>query len=107
MGVAEAVSSLFAILCFLPLSQIWSYEFFFLSKGIRRAQICLTVQQILGNFIKRRDQSCSKDLYVLCRKTVCSGIELRSIGIERDQSCSKDLYVLCRKTVRSGIELRI
>ena len=61
---------------FLPLSQIWSYDFF-LSKGIRRAQICLTVQQILGNSTKRRDQSYSKDLYILCRKTVRSGIELR------------------------------
>ena len=28
IGVAEAVSSPFAILCFVPLSQIWSYEFF-------------------------------------------------------------------------------
>ena len=27
-GVTKAVSSLFSILCFLPLSQIWSYEFF-------------------------------------------------------------------------------
>ena len=59
------------------ISNLVLWIFFFLSKGIRRAQICLTVQQILGNFIKRRDQSCSKDLYVLCRKTVRSGIELR------------------------------
>ena len=27
IGVKEAISSLFAILCFLPLPQIWSYEF--------------------------------------------------------------------------------
>ena len=60
---------------------------FFLSKGIRRAQICLTVQQILGNFIKRRDQSCSKDLYVLCRKTVRSGIELRIWACVNFQLC--------------------
>ena len=32
IGVAEAVSSLFAILYFLPLSQIWSYEFFFIKR---------------------------------------------------------------------------
>ena len=30
-GVAKAVSSLFAILCHLFLSQIWSYKFFFIN----------------------------------------------------------------------------
>ena len=48
--VTKAVSSLFSILCFLRLSQIWSYEFFFFyQQELRRAQIYLTVQQILGN----------------------------------------------------------
>ena len=60
---------------------------FFLSKGIRRAQICLTVQQILGNSTKRRDQSYSKDLYILCRKTVRSGIELRIWACVNFQIC--------------------
>ena len=45
----RAVSSLFAILCVLPLSQIWSYDHFFFQQALGRAQICLTVQQILGN----------------------------------------------------------
>ena len=31
MGVTKAVSSLFANLCLLPLSQIWSYEMFSLT----------------------------------------------------------------------------
>ena len=44
IGVAEAVSSPFAILCFVPLSQIWSYEFFY-QLELRRA-LSLTVQQI-------------------------------------------------------------
>ena len=48
-GVTKAVSSLFVILCFLRLSQIWSYEFFFCQQAPGRAQICLTVHQISGN----------------------------------------------------------
>ena len=47
IGVAGAVSSLFAILCFLPLSQIWSCDFFY-QLGLRRA-LSLTVQQILDS----------------------------------------------------------
>ena len=31
-GVTKAVSSLFAILCYLSLSQIWSYELFFINR---------------------------------------------------------------------------
>ena len=46
IGVAGAVSSLFASLCFLPPSQIWSCDFFFYQLGLRRA-LSLTVQQIL------------------------------------------------------------
>ena len=38
---------LFAVFCFLPLSQIWSHEFLFYQKALGRAQICLTIQQIL------------------------------------------------------------
>ena len=47
IGVTKVVSSLFAILCFLSLSQIWSY--FFYQQALGRARICLTVQQILEN----------------------------------------------------------
>ena len=49
--VIKAVSSQFQFLCFLRLSQIWSYKyiFFFNQQELRRAQIYLTVQQILGN----------------------------------------------------------
>ena len=35
----RAVSSLFAILCVLPLSQIWSYDHFFFQQALGRAQI--------------------------------------------------------------------
>ena len=48
--VTKAVSLLFAILCYLSLSQIWSYEFFY-QHTLGRAQMCLMVQQILGNSI--------------------------------------------------------
>ena len=44
-GVTKAVFSLLAILCFLPLSQIWCYDFFY-QQALGRAQICLTIQQI-------------------------------------------------------------
>ena len=50
-GVAKAVSSLFAILCHLFLSQIWSYEFFLSTCTRKGTNICLMVQQILGNSI--------------------------------------------------------
>ena len=49
-GITKAASSLFAILCHLSISQIWSYEFFY-QKALGRAQICLMVRQILGNSI--------------------------------------------------------
>ena len=51
IGATKVVSSLFAILCF-PLSQIWRYEFFFYQQALGRAQICLTVQEILGHSIE-------------------------------------------------------
>ena len=34
MEVTKATSWLSAILCFLPLSQIWSYEFFFYQQAL-------------------------------------------------------------------------
>ena len=49
--VRKAIFLLFAVLCFLSLTQIWWYEFFFefYWQALGRTQICLMVQQILGN----------------------------------------------------------
>ena len=66
---------LFAILCFLPLPQIWSDEFF-LSTSNRGAQIWLTIQKILGNFTKGNAMKILPHL--LCHKTLCNEIELCS-----------------------------
>ena len=77
IGVTKEVSSPFAMLCFLPPSQIWSYEFFSSSgtrKGANKFQLW------------KRDQSCSKDPYFLCRKTLRNGLRLR-----------QDLYLSMRK----------
>ena len=52
IGVTKVVSSLFAILCFLSLSQIWPYDFSY-QQALGRPQICLTVQQMLGNSTQR------------------------------------------------------
>ena len=49
--VAEAVSSPFAILCFVPLSQIWSYEFF-LSTGTKKGTKFNGPANFLGNSTK-------------------------------------------------------
>ena len=76
-GVTKAVSSLFAILCHLFLSQIWSYEFF-LSKGTRKGTNMFNGPANLTKFhLRKRNKSCSKDPYFLCRKTLRNGIELR------------------------------
>ena len=68
IAVPKAVSSLFAILCLLPLFQKLSCELF-RKQALGRAKICIAVQQFLG----KRDNSYSKDL---CRKTLRNGIEL-------------------------------
>ena len=48
--VTKAVSSLFSIFCFLRLKfGPMNFFFFFYQQELRRAQIYLTVQQILGN----------------------------------------------------------
>lgn len=75
IGVIEAVFSLFAILCFLPLSKIWYYAFF--STGTRKGTNVFNVSANLRKFYwTKRDKSYSKDLYFLCRKTLRNGIEL-------------------------------
>ena len=68
IAVPKAVSSLFAILCLLPLFQMWSCELF-RQQALGRIKICIAVQQFLG----KPDNSYSKDL---CRKTLRNGIEL-------------------------------
>ena len=61
--VTKAVSSLFSILCFLRLSQIWSYEFFFfLSTGTKKGTNIFNSPANLRKFHRRkRNESCSKD----------------------------------------------
>ena len=69
-GVTKAVSSLFAILCFLRLSQIWPDEYF-LSTGTRKGTKMFNGPANLRKFHRRkRNKSCSKDRYFLCHKTL-------------------------------------
>ena len=76
-GVTKAVSSLFATLCHLFLSQIWSYELF-LSTGTRKGTNIFNSPTNLRKFhLRKRHKSGSKDPYFLCRKTLRNGIELR------------------------------
>ena len=75
--VKKAVSSLFAILCYLPLSQIWSYELF-LSTGAREGTNMFNGPTNLWKFhLWKRDKSCPKDPYFVCRKTLWNWKELR------------------------------
>ena len=84
--VTKAVFSLFSFLCFLPLSQIWSYEIF-LSTGTREGTNMFNGPANPRKFHPwKRDKSYSKDPYYLCRKTVRNGIKLR-----------QDLYPCMRK----------
>ena len=65
IGVTEAVSTLFVILCFLPLSQIWSYQFL-LSTGTGEGTNMFNGLENLKKFQrKKRNQSCSKDPHFL------------------------------------------
>ena len=67
IGVKEAISSLLAILCFLPLPQIWSYEFL-LSTGTGEGTNMFNGPANLKRFhLKKRDQSSSKDPHFLYR----------------------------------------
>ena len=81
LRIAKAVSSLCTILCFLPLSQIWSYEFF-LPTGTKKGTNMFNGPANLRKFHRRkRDKSCSKDPYFLYRKTSCNGKKLVKIYI--------------------------
>ena len=55
MGVTKAVSSLFANLCFLPLSQIWSYEIFPVT-GTRKGTNSLNAPPNLRKFHRRKHE---------------------------------------------------
>ena len=72
MGVLGAVSSLFAILCFLRLFQIWSLWIFFY-QGTRKGTNMFNGPANLRKFHRREhNKSCSKDLYFLCQETFCN-----------------------------------
>ena len=63
--------------CYLSPSQIWSYELF-LSTGTRKGTNMFNGPTNLRKFhLRKRDKSCSKDPYFLCRRTLRNGIELR------------------------------
>ena len=80
------VSSLFAILCFLPLSQIRPHKYF-LSTGTRKSTNMFNGLANLWKFHRReREKYHSKDSYFLCRKIFRNGIEL-----------PQDLYLSMRK----------
>ena len=85
-GLQRQFSPLFAILCFLPLSQIWSYEFFIYQQVLGRAQMFNSPANLRKFQWRKRDKSFSKDPYFLFRKTVRNGRELR-----------QDLYLSKRK----------
>ena len=75
--VTKAVSTLFAIWCYLSLSQIWSYELF-LSTGTRKGTNMFNSPTNLRKFhLRKCHKSGLKDPYFLCRKTLRNGIELR------------------------------
>ena len=75
--VTKAVSSLFAILCNLCLSQIWSCELF-LSTGTRKGINMFNGPTNLRKFLQwKRDKSSPKDPYFVCRRTSWNGKELR------------------------------
>ena len=58
---------LFAVLCFPCRSQIWSREFLFNQQALGRAQIYLTVQQILGS-------STEGNALRVCSFVFCNGV---------------------------------
>ena len=64
IGVTKAVSSLYAILCFLKFGLMK----FILSSGIGRAQICLTVHQIIGNSTERIAINLARKILILSHK---------------------------------------
>ena len=76
IGVAEAVSSLFAILRFLLYLKFWSQDF--LKTGSRKDRNVFNDLANLRIFHRRkRNKYCSKDPYFLCCKILRNGIEVR------------------------------
>ena len=74
--VRKAIFLLFAVLCFLPLSQIWSYEFFLLT-GIRKDTNMPNGPANLRKFHWRKcHKFYLKDPYFLCCKTLCNRMEI-------------------------------
>ena len=71
MGVTKVTSSLFAILCFLPLSQIWSYELF-LPTGTRKYhQLGSTIVSTDGNAI-----NLARKIPISLSQNIHNGIEV-------------------------------
>ena len=71
MGVTKVTSSLFAILCFLPLSQIWSYELF-LPTGTRKyCQLGSTIVSTDGNAI-----NLARKIPISLSQNIHNGIEV-------------------------------
>ena len=76
IGVAEAVSSLFAILRFLLYLKFGPVNF--LKTGRRKDRNMFNNQTNLKIFHQRkRNKYCSKDPYFVCCKTLHNGIEVR------------------------------
>ena len=71
MGVTKVTSSLFAILCFLPLSQIWSHELF-LPTGTRKyRQLGSTIVSTDGNAI-----NLARKIPISLSQNIHNGIEV-------------------------------
>ena len=71
MGVTKVTSSLFAILCFLPLSQIWSHELF-LPTGTRKYhQLGSTIVSTDGNAI-----NLARKIPISLSQNIHNGIEV-------------------------------
>ena len=89
IGVAEAVSSLFAILRFLLYLKFGPMNF--LKTGSRKDRNVFNDLANLRIFHRRkRNKYCSKDPYFLCCKTLRNGIEVR-----------QDLYMSVRTLSKS------
>ena len=74
--VRKAIFLLFAVLCFLSLSQIWWYEFFLLT-GTRKDTNMLNGPANLRKFHRRKcDKFYLKDSYFLCRKILRNRMEI-------------------------------
>ena len=78
LGSQRHFFPLFSILCFLPLSQIWSYEFFFFYQQALGRTNMFNGPANLRKFDRRKsDKFYSNDPYFRCRKTLRNGIKIR------------------------------